>query len=55
MAMITPPPQGSLPADVGTLPELAEPDGAGALTAVEAEELGLAPAVKPRGLLRRGW
>ena len=55
MAMITPPPGGSLPADVGTPLDLAEPDVATNLTAVEAEELGLAPAVKPRSLLRRGW
>jgi peptide/nickel transport system permease protein len=55
MAMITPPPGSSLPADVATPVDLAEPDGATHLTAVEAEELGLAPAVKPRSLLRRGW
>jgi peptide/nickel transport system permease protein len=55
MAMIIPPPQGSLPADVGVPPDLEGPDGASTLTAVEAEELGLAPAVKPRSLLRRGW
>ncbi len=55
MAMLTPPPQGSLP-DIGAVvPDLAEPDGAGTLTAVEAEELGLAPGYKPRSLLRRGW
>jgi peptide/nickel transport system permease protein len=30
-------------------------DDAGNLTAVEAAELGLTPAAKPRGLLRRGW
>ena len=29
--------------------------GAGNLTAVEAAELGLAPAAKPRSMLRRGW
>jgi peptide/nickel transport system permease protein len=48
----------TMPPTLGTgsaVPDLAEPDGAGALTAVEAEELGLAPPVKPRGLLRRGW
>jgi peptide/nickel transport system permease protein len=55
MAMITPPPQGSLPGDVGIEPDLAEQNGATTLTAVEAEELGLAPSVKPRGMLRRGW
>ncbi|HEV2374817.1 MAG TPA: ABC transporter permease [Streptosporangiaceae bacterium] len=32
----------------------AEP-GAGALTAVEAAELGLTPTAKPRSLLQRGW
>jgi peptide/nickel transport system permease protein len=55
MAGIIPPPGGSLPAGVAALPDLAEPDGATNLTAVEAEELGLAPAVKPRSMLRRGW
>jgi len=55
MAMITPPPQGSLPADVGAPPDLVAPDGAGALSAVQAEELGLAPAAQSRGMLRRGW
>ena len=48
------PTEGSLPASV-TEPELAEPNGAGVLTAAEAEELGLAPAAKPRSMLRRGW
>lgn len=52
MAMITPPPQSPLSAAPGTL---AEPADAGALTAVEAAELGLTPAAKPRSLLRRGW
>jgi peptide/nickel transport system permease protein len=47
-------PQESFPGSVAG-PALAAPDGAGALTAVEAEELGFAPAVKPRSLLRRGW
>jgi peptide/nickel transport system permease protein len=55
MAMITPPPQGSLPADIGIPGDLAEPEEATTLTAVEAEELGLTPAVKPRSMLRRGW
>lgn len=55
MAGIIPPPGGSLPADAGLPLDLAEPDGATNLTAVEAEELGLAPAVRPRSLLRRGW
>jgi peptide/nickel transport system permease protein len=48
------PTEGSLPASV-TEPELAQPNGAGVLTAAEAEELGLAPAAKPRSMLRRGW
>jgi peptide/nickel transport system permease protein len=48
------PTEGSLPAGVAE-PELAEPNSAGMLTAAEAEELGLAPAVKPRSMLRRGW
>jgi peptide/nickel transport system permease protein len=55
MAMVTPPPGGPVPADLAAPPDLAEPDGATNLTAVEAEELGLAPAVKPRSMLRRGW
>jgi peptide/nickel transport system permease protein len=50
MAMINPPPD-TPPA--GLVP--AEADEGGLLTAVEAAELGLAPAQKPRGLLRRGW
>jgi peptide/nickel transport system permease protein len=54
MSTYIPPSEGSLPAGVAE-PQLAEPDGAGALTPVEAEELGLTPAVKPRSLFRRGW
>jgi peptide/nickel transport system permease protein len=54
MSMIIPPPQGSVPAEVAE-PEPAEPDRGGTLTAVQAEELGLARPVKPRSLLRRGW
>ncbi len=50
MAMITPPPD-TPPAGLVQ----AEVDEGGVLTAVEAAELGLAPAQKPRGLLRRGW
>jgi peptide/nickel transport system permease protein len=51
MSMITPPPD-TPPAEL--IP--ADPtDAGGVLTAVEAAELGLAPAQKPRGLLRRGW
>jgi peptide/nickel transport system permease protein len=49
MAMITPPP------DTPSAVVQAEADEGGLLTAVEAAELGLAPARKPRGLLRRGW
>jgi peptide/nickel transport system permease protein len=55
MSMIIPPPGESMPADVALEPDLADENGASTLTAVEAEELGLAPAVKPRGMLRRGW
>ena len=50
MTMITPPPD--IP-PAGLSPEAVE-DGAG-LTAVEAAELGLTPATKPRGLVRRAW
>jgi peptide/nickel transport system permease protein len=48
------PTEGSLPATV-TEPEAVDLQSAGALTAAEAEELGLAPAAKPRSMLRRGW
>ena len=51
MAMITPPP----PAGPEGVREGDQPDGAGNLTAVEAAELGVTPAAKPRSLLRRGW
>jgi peptide/nickel transport system permease protein len=54
MSAYIPPPQRSVPSDL-VEPELAQPDGAGALTAAEAAELGLAPDVKTRSLLRRGW
>jgi peptide/nickel transport system permease protein len=50
MSMITPPPD-TPPVELIQ----ADPDAGGVLTAVEAAELGLAPAQKPRGLLRRGW
>jgi peptide/nickel transport system permease protein len=50
MTIFTPPPD--VP-PAGLNPELAE-DASG-LTAVEAAELGLTPAAKPRGLLRRAW
>jgi peptide/nickel transport system permease protein len=49
MAMITPPP------DTPSAVAQAEADVGGVLTAVEAAQLGVAPAAKPRGLLRRGW
>src|SRR5262249_28789351 len=48
MSMVTPPPE--LPS-VGVVPEV-PPAGAGAFT---PEELELAPSVKPRSPLRRGW
>jgi len=57
MSMMIPPseetPGAGLAEQELIVPELAEQDST--LTAVEAEELGLAPAVKPRSLLRRGW
>ena len=52
MAMITPPPD-SQALDAGQLTEPGVADGG--LTAVEAAELGVTPAQKPRSLLRRGW
>jgi len=54
MSAYIPPPQSPVPSGLAE-PELARPDGAGALTAAEAAELGLAPAVRSRSLLRRGW
>src|SRR5262245_5647457 len=48
MSMVTPPPE--LPS-VGVVPEV-PPAGAGAFT---PKKLELAPSVKPRSLLRRGW
>lgn len=52
MAMITPPPDAALPPSL----DLGAPAGTETgLAPVEAAELGLAPAVKPRSLLRRGW
>ena len=56
MAMITPPPDSPAPAlppplDTGAATAAA----GGALAPVEAAALGLAPGVKPRSLLRRGW
>ncbi len=51
MSMITPPPD---PATVDVIQEAAQVDP-GALTAVEAAELGLTPTAKPRSMLRRGW
>jgi peptide/nickel transport system permease protein len=50
MSMITPP---SDPAPVEELQEIQQVDP-NALTAVEAAELGLTPAAKPRSMLRRG-
>ncbi|HEY2551520.1 MAG TPA: ABC transporter permease [Streptosporangiaceae bacterium] len=47
---ISPQPLGTPGLDSGH-----EANGAGSLTAVEAAELGLEPAVKPRSMLRRGW
>jgi peptide/nickel transport system permease protein len=49
MAMIIPPP------DTPSAVAQAEAEAGGQLTAGEAAELGLAPAQKPRGLVRRGW
>jgi peptide/nickel transport system permease protein len=51
MSMITPP---SDPAHVEEIQEAQQIDP-GALTAVEAAELGLTPVAKPRSMLRRGW
>jgi len=51
MSMITPPPD---PGAVEVIQEAEQVDP-GALTAVEAAELGLTPAAKPRSMLRRGW
>jgi peptide/nickel transport system permease protein len=51
MSMITPP---SDPAPVETIQEAEQVDP-NALTAVEAAELGMRPAAKPRSMLRRGW
>jgi peptide/nickel transport system permease protein len=56
MAMLTPPPD--TPAAIPSPFEVPPADEAGAgdgLTAAEAADLGLAPAQKPRSLLRRGW
>jgi peptide/nickel transport system permease protein len=58
MVMIPPGGGGPLPvtppSDTTTAVQV-DTDEGGALTAVEAAELGLAPAYKPHGLLRRGW
>jgi len=54
MSTMIPPSEGS-PSTGVAVPDLAEPGSGGALTAVEAEELGLTPTAKPRSLLRRGW
>jgi peptide/nickel transport system permease protein len=52
MSMITPPPDPGAAVEVIQEAEQVDP---GALTAVEAAELGLTPAAKPRSMLRRGW
>jgi peptide/nickel transport system permease protein len=54
MSTYIPPSEGSLPVGVA-VPDLAGQGSGGALTAVEAEELGLVPPVKARSLFRRGW
>jgi peptide/nickel transport system permease protein len=54
MSMMIPPSEETPGAGLAEA-ELVEPADAATLTAAEAEELGLAPAVKPRSLLRRGW
>jgi len=54
MSMMIPPSEETPGAGLAEA-ELVEPVGAETLTSAEAEELGLAPAVKPRSLLRRGW
>ncbi|HEV3290116.1 MAG TPA: ABC transporter permease [Streptosporangiaceae bacterium] len=56
MAMMTPPPDtpAAAPSPFEVAPDL-EAGAGGVLTAAEAAELGLAPARKPRSLLRRGW
>jgi peptide/nickel transport system permease protein len=54
MSTYIPPPQGAAPSEIAD-PVLTGPGGAGALTDLEAAELGLHPSQKPRSLLRRGW
>lgn len=54
MSMMIPPSEDTPGAGLAEA-ELVEPAGGETLTAAEAEELGLAPAVKPRSMLRRGW
>jgi peptide/nickel transport system permease protein len=54
MSMMIPPSEDTPGAGLAEA-EIVEPAGGDTLTAVEAAELGLAPAVKPRSLLRRGW
>jgi peptide/nickel transport system permease protein len=49
------PPSENTPGAGLAEPELVEPALTGPLTPAEAEELGLAPAIKPRSMLRRGW
>ena len=56
MSMITPPPDSpSAPVPVADVAQVDAAAAGGTLTAVQAAELGLAPAQKPRSLLRRGW
>jgi peptide/nickel transport system permease protein len=56
MAMLTPPPDtpAAAPSPFEVLPGEDAEAGSG-LTAAEAADVGLAPARKPRSLLRRGW
>jgi peptide/nickel transport system permease protein len=54
MTMMIPPSEDTPDAGLAEA-ELVGPAGGETLTDVEAEKLGLAPAVKPRSLLRRGW
>jgi peptide/nickel transport system permease protein len=51
MSMITPPSDS----EAAELAGVGAAEGGGLLTAVEAAELGLTPAAKPRGMLRRAW
>jgi peptide/nickel transport system permease protein len=57
MATYTPPPEHTPPPDSVAAKAAQEtgPDGTGVLNAAEATRLGLKPAARPRGMLRRGW